>query len=100
MRARAAEVASLLRALNHPARLMIVCTLVDGERSVGALEEDIGVHQPTLSQQLAVLRDAGIVQTRRDAKQIFYRLTEDRVARLIEALYRIFCADDQIGEKE
>lgn len=91
MHNRAAEVAAILRTLNHPARLMIVCTLVEGERSVGALEDEIGVHQPTLSQQLTVLREAGIVETRREAKQIFYRLADGRVARLIASLYEIFC---------
>ncbi len=93
MSARAAEVAALLKTLTHPARLMIACTLVEGERSVGQLEAELGVHQPTLSQQLTVLREARIVETRRDAKQIFYRLTDGRIARLVQSLYAIFCAE-------
>ncbi|RJT36352.1 transcriptional regulator [Mesorhizobium waimense] len=93
MEDRAGEVAGLLRTMSHPARLMIVCTLVEGEYSVGQLEEELGIHQPSLSQQLTVLRDAGIVETRREAKQIFYRLTEAKAARLVEALYPIFCAE-------
>ncbi|CAN7675336.1 sulfite-sensing transcriptional repressor BigR [Mesorhizobium sp. LjNodule214] len=93
MEDRAGEVAGLLRTLSHPARLMIVCTLVEGEYSVGQLEEELGIHQPSLSQQLTVLRDAGIVETRREAKQVFYHLTEARAARLVEALYTIFCAE-------
>ena len=64
MEARAGEVAALLKTLAHPARLMIVCTLVEGEYSVGELEEGLDIHQPTLSQQLGVLREAG---SRRDA---------------------------------
>lgn len=88
---RAGEAAALLKTLANQNRLMIVCTLVEGEYSVGQLEEALGIHQPTLSQQLTVLREAGIVATRRDAKQIFYRLTEEKAARLITALYEIFC---------
>lgn len=91
---RAGEVADLLRTLSHPARLMLACALAEGEYSVGELEKLLDIRQPTLSQQLGVLRDAGIVETRRDAKQIFYRLTEAKAARLIEALYAIFCKKD------
>ncbi len=94
MEARASEAASLLKTLAHPARLMLACTLAEGEYAVGALEEKLGIRQPTLSQQLGVLRDAGVVETRREAKQIFYRLTEAKAARLIEALYAIFCAEE------
>jgi DNA-binding transcriptional ArsR family regulator len=94
MEARAREVASLLRTLSYPARLMLVCTLVEAEYSVGELERELDIHQPTLSQQLTVLRQAGIVETRRDAKQVFYRLSDAKAARLIDALYRIFCAPE------
>lgn len=94
MQQRASEVAGLLKTLSHPVRLMLVCTLVEGEYAVGELETLTGVGQPTLSQQLGVLRAAGIVQTRRDAKQIFYRLSEDKAAQLVAALYRIFCAEE------
>ncbi|MCW0980798.1 sulfite-sensing transcriptional repressor BigR [Agrobacterium sp. BT-220-3] len=92
MEERAVEVAILLKTLAHPARLMLACTLAQGEFSVGELETKLDIRQPTLSQQLGVLREAGIVETRRDAKQIFYRLTEEKAAQLIEALYAIFCA--------
>ena len=95
MEKRAGEVAALLKTLSHPVRLMLACTLAEGEYSVGALEQRLGIHQPTLSQQLGVLREAGIVETRRDAKQIFYRLTEEKAAQLIHALYAIFCAPEQ-----
>lgn len=95
LEARAGEVASLLKTLAHPARLMLACTLAGGEYSVGQLEVTLGIQQPTLSQQLGVLREAGIVETRRDAKQIFYRLSADKAARLIEALYAIYCEPEQ-----
>ncbi|SFJ53721.1 transcriptional regulator, ArsR family [Bosea sp. OK403] len=91
---RAAEVAGLLKTLAHPNRLMIVCTLVEGEYSVSQLEEMLDIHQPTLSQQLTVLREAGIVETRREARQIFYRLTEQKAASLVAALHAIFCAQE------
>ncbi|QND61133.1 sulfite-sensing transcriptional repressor BigR [Mesorhizobium huakuii] len=93
MESRAGEVAALLKILAHPMRLMLVCTLVEGEYSVSRLEEMLGIHQPSLSQQLTVLRDANIVETRRDGKQIFYRLTAEKAAQLVAALYTIFCSD-------
>lgn len=95
MAARANEVAALLKTLAHPARLMLACALAEREYSVGELEDRLAIHQPTLSQQLGVLREAGVVATRREAKQIFYRLSEDKAARLIEALYLIFCAPEE-----
>ena len=95
MASRAGEVANLLKTLSHPARLMIVCTLVEGEYSVGALEEKVDVHQPHLSQHLTVLRGSGIVETRRDGKQIFYSLTEEKAAQLVAALYDIFCVKEE-----
>lgn len=91
MESRATEVAALMKTLAHPARLMLACTLAGGEYSVGELEDKLGIRQPTLSQQLGVLREAGVVETRREAKQIFYRLTQDKAARLVGALYEIFC---------
>lgn len=91
MEARAGEVAGLLKTMAHPVRLMLACSLAEGEYSVGELEVKLGIHQPTLSQQLGVLREAGVVETRREAKQIFYRLTETKVSELIQALYVIFC---------
>jgi len=93
MESRAGEVAALLKTLAHPIRLMLVCTLVEGEHSVSQLEEALGIHQPNLSQQLTVLRDANIVETRRDGKQIFYRLTAEKAAQLVAALYTIFCSE-------
>lgn len=85
------NVSALLKTLAHPARLLLACTLCAGEYSVGELEHKLGIRQPSLSQQLGVLREAGIVETRRDAKQIFYRLTESNTMQLIEAIHRIFC---------
>ena len=93
MQEQAGEVAELLKTLAHPMRLMLVCTLVEGEHSVSELEEKLDIHQPSLSQQLTVLREAEIVETRREGKQIFYRLTAEKAAQLVGALYTIFCND-------
>ena len=71
---RADEAASLLRILANPDRLLLLCQLVGEECCVSDLEERTGIHQPTLSQQLGVLRNEGLVQTRRDGKRIYYTL--------------------------
>jgi DNA-binding transcriptional ArsR family regulator len=92
MEARSDEVATILKTLAHPMRLMLACSLVEAEYSVGGLEEKLNIHQPNLSQQLTVLRESGIVETRREGKQIFYRLTQEKAARLIGALFSIYCA--------
>jgi DNA-binding transcriptional ArsR family regulator len=87
-----AEAASdFMKRLANPNRLMIACALVEGERSVGELEGALGLKQPLLSQQLAVLREAGIVEARREVKQVFYRLSDPRAVVLIATLHRIFC---------
>ncbi|TWB11643.1 ArsR family transcriptional regulator [Rhizobium sp. ERR 1071] len=95
MAGRAGEVADLLKTLSHQARLMIVCSLVEGEFSVSELEEKLDIHQPHLSQHLTVLRSSGIVETRREGKQIFYSLTEEKAAQLVSALHNIFCVKDE-----
>ena len=86
----ASEVISHLKSLAHPVRLKIACALMESEYSVGQLEQQVNVHQPTLSQQLTVLREGGLVDTRREGKQIFYRMKEEKSVELIVALSRIF----------
>ena len=71
--------AQLLRVLGHAVRLTLLSAIVDGERAVGEIEELAGVTQPMLSQQLGVLRKAQLVETRRESKQIFYRLNNERI---------------------
>jgi DNA-binding transcriptional ArsR family regulator len=78
--------AALFRALAHPMRVRILCRLLDGEVSVAGLESELGLKQPSLSQQLGQLRDAGIVATRRVAKSMFYSLADQRARILIDAL--------------
>jgi DNA-binding transcriptional ArsR family regulator len=91
LRAGATEIARLLKILSHPNRLLIACDLMEGERSVSAIEARTGVKQPVLSRDLGRLRTAGLVLTRRRSKQIFYRLADKRLANVIEGLC-ISCA--------
>lgn len=89
--AKAGEAAALLKALAHEARLMVLCQLLDGEHAVGALQENSGLSQSALSQHLARLREDGLVDTRREAQTIYYRLADPNVARLLDTLAHIYC---------
>jgi len=91
MRQAAAEAAGTLRSLSHPDRLMLLCQLSQGERSVGELEELLGIQQPNLSQQLGVLRSEGLVETRREGKRIFYSVKDAKVLLLLGTLYQLYC---------
>ena len=91
MAAHSESAASLLRAMANPHRLRILCVLGEGELSVGALNERIPLSQSALSQHLAVLRDDGLVATRRAGTTIHYRIADPRVARIMATLQDIFC---------
>ena len=91
MRANACDAASLLRALGNENRLLIMCSLAEGELSVGELNERIDLSQSALSQHLAVLRKDGLVATRREAQTIYYSLADGPAVELITTLHRIFC---------
>lgn len=91
MRDSAANAAAFLKALAHEGRLMILCHLHAGERSVGELEQLLGMRQAAVSQMLSRLRQDGLVTTRRDGKLIYYALHDGKVARVIEQLYAMFC---------
>ena len=88
---KAKRAAEFLKALAHENRLMILCILSQGEKSVSELEEMLSLRQPTVSQQLARLRGDGLVATRRDGKAIFYRLASDEARVVIGAVYDVFC---------
>jgi len=92
MRAAASAACALMKVLANPDRLLILCQLSQGERRVGELEELLGIVQPTLSQQLTVLRDEQLVSTRREGKHIYYQVTSPRALAVIETLYQQFCA--------
>ena len=94
MRAAAGQACELMKVLANPDRLMILCQLSQGERRVGELEELLGIGQPTLSQQLTVLRDQCLVHTRRDGKNIYYSLNSPRALAVIQTLYAQYCRND------
>lgn len=89
---KAREATDFLKALAHEGRLMILCILADGERSVTELEEMLALRQPTVSQQLARLRMDRLVTTRRDGKAIYYSLASEQARIVIQALASAFCA--------
>ncbi|MEO1252120.1 MAG: metalloregulator ArsR/SmtB family transcription factor [Pseudomonadota bacterium] len=90
LKEKASNVSALLKILSHPNRLLIACALTEGEANVSALEAATGAPQPHLSRDLARLRAAGLVSSRRESKNIYYRLADDRLARLIAALCDAF----------
>lgn len=95
MRAAAAQACALLKVLGNPDRLMLLCQLSQGEYPVGELESLLGIGQPTLSQQLAVLREEQLVGTRREGKQIFYRIDSNEALAILQVLYQQFCLPSQ-----
>lgn len=88
----AAQAADLLGAMANRRRLVVLCRLVDGEKSVNALAESVGLSQSALSQHLARLREKGLVATRRDAQTIYYRIASEEVRRVLSTLYGLYCA--------
>jgi DNA-binding transcriptional ArsR family regulator len=91
MEAAAERASALLKTLGHRDRLMILCSLAEGERAVGELAEALGLAQSALSQHLARMRAEGLVASRRESQSVFYRLNDGEVRQLIESLYQIFC---------
>lgn len=90
----ASKASALLKALANEDRLLILCYLTQGELNVGQLEEITQITQPTLSQQLSVLREEGFVSTRRDGKYIYYTLASLEVIEVMKTLAKLFCSDD------
>jgi len=91
LREAAEQAVGALKVLANEDRLLLLCQLSQGEMSVGDLEAALDIHQPTLSQQLGVLRTEGIVKTRREGKRIFYSVADPNVMRILEVLYRVYC---------
>ena len=89
--ASAARAAKLLRALANERRLMILCQLADGERSVGQIQPLVGLSQSALSQHLAVLREEGVLASRREAQTIWYRIADPAALKVVGTLAEIFC---------
>lgn len=89
--ANARGASEFLKALSHESRLMILCLLVDGEKSVSDIEQTLRLRQPAVSQQLARLRADNLVEARRNGKNIYYSIARSEVRDIIEALHRAFC---------
>ena len=98
MRSHADDAARLLKALANDKRLLILCLLAEGERSVGELNAGLDLSQSALSQHLAVLRNDGLVNTRREGQTILYALADGPALRVIETLHGIYCGADPACE--
>ena len=94
LRLGAKSAVGMLKLLSNEDRLLLLCQLSQGECCVSELEEALGIRQPTLSQQLAVLRNENVVATRRDGKNIFYRISQPDVLHMLETLYSLYCKED------
>lgn len=92
LRRRSADVAALLKQLSHPQRLLVLCSLADGEKSVSEIEAVCGASQSAVSQFLKGMRLEGLIEPRREGKKVYYRIVDRRILELIKSLYRIFCA--------
>jgi DNA-binding transcriptional ArsR family regulator len=88
---RARDASDFLKAVSHESRLIVLCLLAEKERSVSELERILSLRQPTISQQLARLRDDHMVKTRRDGNTIYYSLASEEVREIIRVIYAIFC---------
>lgn len=92
LRQSAGSACRLLKTLSNPDRLLLLCQLSQGEKTVGELESLVGIGQPTLSQQLGVLREEGLVSTRREGKHIHYTVTSPQALAVMGVLYQQFCS--------
>jgi DNA-binding transcriptional ArsR family regulator len=99
MAANAGDASRFLKAIAHQSRLLILCILCEGEKSVTELERLLALRQPTVSQQLARLRTERLVNARRDGKTIYYSLASDDVRIIIDAVHRVFCGRDPRDER-
>lgn len=93
LRTAALQATGLLKVLANSDRLLLLCQMTQGEYSVGDLEELTGIKQPTLSQQLTVLREEEMVSTRREGKQIFYSIASKEAMAMLQVLYELYCKD-------
>ena len=91
LRNAAVEAVTALKILANTDRLLLLCQLSQGEMCVGELEEALDMRQPTLSQQLGVLRNEAVVSTRRDGKHIYYSVADKRLLEMLSVLYRLYC---------
>ncbi|EMI5491261.1 metalloregulator ArsR/SmtB family transcription factor [Providencia stuartii] len=91
MKLAATQTSTLLKTLGNSDRLLLLCQLTQGEACVSDLEVSLGIQQPTLSQQLTVLRNEGLVVTRREGKRIYYAIADEKLFILLNTLYTLYC---------
>ena len=94
LRSAATQAVTALKLLANEDRLVLLCQLSQGEMCVSELEEQLGIRQPTLSQQLGVLRNEGVVNTRRQGKNIYYSVADPAMLEIVAVLYRLYCNND------
>ena len=94
LHAAAGEASKLLKVLSNPDRMLLLCQMTQGEFSVKELETITGILQPTLSQQLTVLREERLVSTRREGKQIFYSISSSEALAVLQVLYQLYCTTE------
>jgi ArsR family transcriptional regulator len=99
LRGAATQAVAALKLLANRERLLLLCQIAKGRSCVSELEESLDIHQPTLSQQLGVLRRDGIVNAERDGKNIYYSIRDPRMLEILETLYRIYCPGSTRGKK-
>lgn len=95
MQAAASQACGLLKVLGNPDRLLLLCQLTQGEYCVSELEATLGIQQPTLSQQLGVLREEQLVNTRREGKQIYYSIASTEALAVLQVLYGLYCTTEK-----
>lgn len=96
----AAQACALLKALANEDRLLILCQLVQGDKNVGELEQSLGIRQPTLSQQLTVLREEKLVNTERKGKYIYYSLASHAALQIMQTLYQLYCNNKNLHPQQ
>jgi DNA-binding transcriptional ArsR family regulator len=91
MRAQAERISGVMKLLAHPDRMLLLCFLSQREMCVSELEEALDLHQPSLSQQLGVLRNEGVVATRKEGKNVYYSVADPELMQVLKAVYRTYC---------
>ncbi len=92
LKRRCEDVSAILKVLSHPQRLMILCSLIEGEKTVGELEKSCDVSQSAMSQFLKAMRLEGLIDFRREGQFVYYRIADERLVELMTALHKIFCS--------
>jgi ArsR family transcriptional regulator len=99
LRSSAAQACGLLKVLANPDRLLLLCQMTQGEYCVSDLAATTGITQPTLSQQLTVLRQNGLASTRREGKQVYYRIASPEAMEVMQVLYRLYCQQQTVEDE-